>query len=123
MAFYHNKKDDVHAYDDYSCYITIRNLSDEDFGLDDFGIVDGYGVWPAGQPLNTIEAHSEPTVQLKDPKGTASIHIPLSLDCLLIPQSWVVLKDGWYMRFLLERKLQHSDWISPILRRLGPRIT
>lgn len=53
---------------DFSCYITINNLSDEDFLLSDFGIIDGYGVWPAGMPLNTIDAHTAPQIQLKDPK-------------------------------------------------------
>ncbi|KAI2629807.1 hypothetical protein GGR54DRAFT_279994 [Hypoxylon sp. NC1633] len=68
MALQHKMDDGVHADSDFSCYITIRNLSDKDFGLYDFGIVDGYGVWPVGQPLNTIEAHTEPTLQLEDPK-------------------------------------------------------
>ncbi|XDG01821.1 hypothetical protein ABKA04_001436 [Annulohypoxylon sp. FPYF3050] len=60
--------DDIHAESDYSCYITIRNLSYEDFGLCEFGIIGEYGKWPKGQPLNTIEAQTEPTVWLQDPK-------------------------------------------------------
>ncbi|KAI0443549.1 hypothetical protein F4803DRAFT_514604 [Xylaria telfairii] len=52
---------------DFSCYITINNLSDEDFGLSDFGVNGRYGVWPDGMPLNTIDAHTSPEIQLKDP--------------------------------------------------------
>lgn len=54
---------------DFSCYITINNLSDEDLGLSDFGINGRYGVWPEGMPLNTIDAHTSPQIQLKDPKS------------------------------------------------------
>lgn len=55
---------------DFSCYITIKNESEQDFGLVDSGINGGNGHWPEGQPLNTIEAGSEGTVHLKDPPGT-----------------------------------------------------
>ncbi|KAI3325686.1 hypothetical protein HD806DRAFT_552945 [Xylariaceae sp. AK1471] len=66
----HNVEDAVGDGDlnDFSCYITINNLSDEDLGLSDFGINGRYGVWPEGMPLNTIDAHSSPQIQLKDPK-------------------------------------------------------
>ncbi|KAI0597621.1 hypothetical protein F4775DRAFT_602036 [Biscogniauxia sp. FL1348] len=52
----------------FSCYITINNLSNEDLGLGDFGINGRYGEWPEGMPLNTIDAHTSPQIQFKDPK-------------------------------------------------------
>ncbi len=66
---------DEEDLNDFSCYITVNNLSDEDFGLVDSGINGRYGVWPEGQPLNTIEAHTQPTVHLKDPKGTVALRL------------------------------------------------
>ncbi|KAI1635418.1 hypothetical protein F4809DRAFT_664250 [Biscogniauxia mediterranea] len=55
---------------DFSCYITIRNTSDYDLGLIDYGINAGYGEWPREQPLNTIEARTTERIHLKDRLGT-----------------------------------------------------
>ncbi|KAI5926714.1 hypothetical protein F4810DRAFT_707254 [Camillea tinctor] len=55
---------------DFSCYITIKNTSDYDLGLIDYGINDGYGEWPREQPLNTIEARSTERIHLKDCLGS-----------------------------------------------------
>lgn len=61
--------DDVEAEMlDLSCYITVWNASKKDFLLDSSGIVDGYGVWPPGQPLNTIEAGTTQRIHLQDKK-------------------------------------------------------
>ncbi|KAI1488805.1 hypothetical protein F5X96DRAFT_684714 [Biscogniauxia mediterranea] len=55
---------------DFSCYITIKNISDYDLGLIDYGINAGYGEWPREQPLNTIEARTTERIHLKDRLGT-----------------------------------------------------
>ena len=62
----YNQNGDVN---DFSCYIDIKNNSDSDLLLSDFGVAGRYGVWPLYQPLNTIEARSTGRVHLKDPKG------------------------------------------------------
>lgn len=62
-----DENSEEHTLIDFSCYITIKNESEQDFGLVDYGINGRYGVWPEGQPPNTIEACSEGTVHLKDP--------------------------------------------------------
>jgi hypothetical protein len=58
--------------EDFGCYITIQNDSDEDLYLDNFGITDGYGEWPLGQPINIIRAGASETVNLKDKIGKLS---------------------------------------------------
>ncbi|KUM61268.1 hypothetical protein ACN42_g5856 [Penicillium freii] len=64
-----DEKSEEHTLLDFSCRITIKNESEQNFGLVNYGINGGYGVWPEGQPPNTIEACSEGTVHLKDPPG------------------------------------------------------
>ncbi|OTB05585.1 hypothetical protein M426DRAFT_260087 [Hypoxylon sp. CI-4A] len=92
---------------DFSCYITINNMSDEDFGLSDYGIVGSYGQWPEGQPLNTVEAHTSPTVHLKDPKIIGG------------SEGWVeyeVLVGEQIETFRLEFSDPESPWSSNYLR-------
>jgi hypothetical protein len=60
--------EDANVIIDFGSYVTIKNETDVDFGLNDSGIVDGYGNWPSGQPPNTIEARTDGEVHLKDPK-------------------------------------------------------
>ncbi|KAK6065075.1 hypothetical protein SCUP234_12754 [Seiridium cupressi] len=52
---------------DFSSYVTIRNLSDYDLGLIDYDCK--YGLWPRDQPLNTIEARTTQRIHLKDRPG------------------------------------------------------
>ncbi|KAI1502366.1 hypothetical protein F5X99DRAFT_379247 [Biscogniauxia marginata] len=55
---------------DFSSYITIKNASDYDLGLIDYGINSKNGEWPPEQPLNTIEARETKRIHLKDRLGT-----------------------------------------------------
>lgn len=55
--------------EDFSCYITVKNNTDSDFLLSDFGIEKDYGEWPLYQPLNTIEKRSSGRIHLKDKLG------------------------------------------------------
>ncbi|KAI1641846.1 uncharacterized protein F4817DRAFT_362748 [Daldinia loculata] len=92
---------------DFSCYITINNLSDEDLGLSDFGINGRYGVWPEGMPLNTIDAHTSPQIQLKDPKIYGG------------SEGWVeyqVLTGGSPPTFRLEFACPELPWSSNYLK-------
>ncbi|KAI0116688.1 hypothetical protein F4814DRAFT_257661 [Daldinia grandis] len=92
---------------DFSCYITINNLSDEDLGLSDSGVNGRYGVWPEGMPLNTIDAHTSPQIQLKDPKIYGG------------SEGWVeyqVLRAGDLPSFRLEFSCPETPWSPNYLR-------
>lgn len=54
---------------DFSCYVTVRNESNSDLLLADFGLEGDGGEWPLYQPLNTIEARTSDTIHLKDRVG------------------------------------------------------
>lgn len=79
---------------DFSSYVIINNLSDEDFLLSDSGISGRYGVWPEGMPLNTIDAHQAEQIQLKDPDSEFIVEGRSDKGCADKSQSTAAQKAG-----------------------------